>query len=89
MRKSSQQFRETDNRFRFLDPENIWSNFMENRYFVKIALSYWENQVNNFEIVDPENLRRGCIAESFVKKRIDETFRYSVTNYLVTVTSFP
>ena len=30
LRKSSQQFRETDNRFKFLDPENVRRDRIEN-----------------------------------------------------------
>ena len=30
MRKSSRQFRQTDNRFRFLDPENLRRDHIEN-----------------------------------------------------------
>ena len=63
LRKSSQQFRQTDNGFKFLDPDNFSSNIIKTRYFVNIPLHYSENQVNSFEkpIKDsdsshPENL---------------------------------
>ena len=38
------EFWKTDYRFGFLDPENLWSNFIKNRYFLKMAYSWRENQ---------------------------------------------
>ena len=46
--------------------DNFWSNFMKIRYFVKIALPYWENQVNNFE-------KRITDSDSSVPKTFDQT----------------
>ena len=34
MKNSSSEFLETDYRFGFLDPENLWLNFIKNHYFL-------------------------------------------------------
>ena len=49
MTKIGQQFRDMNNKYKFLDHDKFSSNFIKTRYFVKIALPYRENQVNNFE----------------------------------------
>jgi hypothetical protein len=42
------KFWKTDYRFGFLDPENLWSNFIKIRYFLKRAYSWGENQTRKF-----------------------------------------
>jgi hypothetical protein len=38
----------TDHGFGFLVPENLWSNFIRNRYFLKIMYPRWKNQIRKF-----------------------------------------
>ncbi len=47
--KSSSQFSKTDNRFGFLDPGNLRSNFIDYRYFLKKTPLYVKNQAHNFQ----------------------------------------
>ncbi len=45
-KNQTRKFCETNNKFQFLEPKNLRSNFMKNRYFWKIAFLWRKNQVS-------------------------------------------